>query len=110
MIIFLGNLPATATTQELCLMSKLPLDTHVGIFNKGGRNGETYRYALIYVDSESRGTNVITRLRGARCHGQVIEPRVYGRCESRNERRRMSSADAPWRAPERRKGERRLGA
>lgn len=107
MIIFLGNLPAIATEQDLHDLARLDEETRVRIYKKQDGKGGLHRYGLVYMKTDDDGRKLIRRLQGVACHGRTLQVREFGHRSASNERRRLDWREVPWEGPERRKGERR---
>jgi hypothetical protein len=122
MIVFVGNLPAEVTADDLVAVAQLAPGTPVKICKKQDGNGGRYRYGLVHLDSEGDGRKLIRRLhgtvmqgtglRGIVMHGtgmqgNRLEARKFAQRYVSNERRRLDWRSVPWHGPERRKGERR---
>jgi len=107
MIVFIGNLPAGVTADDLVAVAQLAAGTPVKICKKQDGNGGRYRYGLVHLDSARSGRKLIQRLHGAGMRGNRLQAREFGQRYVSNERRRLDWRSVPWQGPERRKGERR---
>ena len=107
MIIFLGNLPAIATEQDLHDLARLDGATRARIYKKQDGKGGLHRYGLVYLKTDNDGRKLIQRLQGAVCRGQTLEVREFGHRSASNERRRLDWREVSWDGPERRQRERR---
>jgi hypothetical protein len=108
MIVFIGNLPAEVTANDLVAIAQLAAGTPVRICKKQDGNGSWYRYGLVHLDSEKDSRKLIRWLHGTGMGGNRLEAREFGQRYVSNERRRLDWRSVPLRGPERRKGERRV--
>ncbi len=69
MIIFIGNLPATASERDACVFAGLSEGMLPRIIKKDDGNGGLHRYALVHSRSDREGRRLIGRLHGRTCHG-----------------------------------------
>jgi len=107
MIVFIGNLPAEVTANDLVAIAQLADGTPVRICKKLDGNGGWYRYGLVHLNSERGGRKLIRLLHGAGMRGNSLVAREFGQRYVSNERRRLDWRRVPWHGAERRQGERR---
>ena len=107
MIVFIGNLPAEVTANDLVAVAQLAAGTPVRICKKQDGNGGWYRYGLVYLNSAAGGRKLIQRMHGTGMRGYSLQAREFGQRYVSNERRRLDWRRVRWHGPERRKGERR---
>ncbi|WJW75604.1 RNA-binding protein [Thiohalobacter sp. IOR34] len=109
MMLYLGNLPRAASEQRLARLMHLPRGAlnRLRIIKKPGRDGDTIRYGLLYVDSEAEAKRLRVRSRGLQLDGQPVEVREFQKRVASNERRALDWRSRPWPHKERRLRERR---
>ena len=107
MIIYIGNLPGSATQHGLCSLARLSNGGQACIFKKQGHNGSFYRYALLTAATDRFGEKSISYLQGKRLEGNVLEVREFKHRIAGNERRRLDWRAVPWQGEERRLNDRR---
>jgi len=110
MIIFIGNLPATASERDACVFAGLSEGMLPRIIKKDDGNGGLHRYALVHSRSDREGRRLIGRLHGRTCYGIELVAREFWNRSAGNERRRLDWRVITWDGPERRVAERRTVA
>ena len=107
MIVFIGNLSAEISANDLVAVGQLAVGTAVRIYKKQDGNGGLYRYGLVHLDPEEQGRKLIRQLHGISMRGNSLEAREFRYRHVGNERRRLDWRSVPWHGVERRKSERR---
>ena len=108
MIVFIGNLRAAATEQDIDRLVHLPEGACSRIVKKPDGLGGVHRYVLVYTSSEREGRKIIKRIHGSMSHGRQLVAREYRQRLSSNERRRLDWRNVSWTGLEEcRRGERR---
>lgn len=107
MVVFVGNLPKTATEKELCQIARLESCAGLRIIRKRVRCGDRLRYALVPVRGERQARRLIERLQGMHWRGHCLTARYYEARVCANERRRLDWRSVVWEGEERRVAERR---
>ncbi|UCC56180.1 MAG: RNA-binding protein [Gammaproteobacteria bacterium] len=108
MIVFIGNLPADITANEITALAQLAAGNAVRIYKKQDGSGSRYRYGLVHMESEREGRKLIRRLQKIAVRGYSLQAREFRDRRVINERRRLDWRIVPWNGPERRRGERRV--
>jgi hypothetical protein len=107
MIVYIGNLSAATTEQDLRRLAGLPAGTPVRIIKKPAGAAGMSRYGLLHTRSDREGNKLIDSLQGKSCKGNVLAVREFGQRVAGNERRRLDWRVLPWEGTERRENERR---
>lgn len=108
MIVFIGNLPADVTADEIADMTRLATGTVIRIYKKQNGSGGRYRYGLLHMEPEKEGRKLIRRLRKITMRGHKLNAREFIDRRISNERRRLDWRSVRWHGQERRRGERRI--
>jgi hypothetical protein len=108
MIVFIGNLPADITANEIVAGARLATGTVVRICKKQDGSGGRYRYGLVHMELEKEGRKLIRRLRKTAMRGNKLKAREFIDRRISNERRRLDWRSVRWHGQERRRGERRI--
>ncbi|MAT65588.1 MAG: hypothetical protein CMN57_08075 [Gammaproteobacteria bacterium] len=109
MMLFIGNLPQSATTARLADALRLGHeDAHrLRIIRKPGRDGGMQRYAVLQVRTPAAANRLLGRSNKLRLNGQPLELREFCKRIANNERRALNWRSKPWPHAERRRSERR---
>ncbi len=111
MEVFIGNLPESATVDDLVDFFKaFARDAEFRIVRKQGEDGTRYRFGLAHFRSDRKAEKAIHKLHMHKMHGKPIVVREYHHRAYQNERRAVGWRNRPWDGPERRKGDRRHGS
>lgn len=112
MDVFIGNLPPSATLEEIReIHGNWRFNAVIRRVDGQDKSGRLYRYFLVHfaVDDEKAAQQLIKQLHGLSYYGRKIEVRPFIHRSYCNERRALDWREKPWHAEERRLGERRIG-
>lgn len=107
MVIYIGNLPSSATEADLCELARLPAGAHLRIIKKKVRDGGLTRFALLQTTDDRQARKLLGRLAGKRLLDARLVAREYQSRVAGNERRRLDWRQLDWSGEERRQDERR---
>ncbi|BAZ92669.1 uncharacterized protein FOKN1_0265 [Thiohalobacter thiocyanaticus] len=111
-MLFIGNLPQSATTARLADALRLGHeDAHrLRIIRKPGRHGGVQRYAVLQVRTPAAANRLLGRSNKIKLNGQPLELREFCKRIANNERRALNWRSKTWPHAERRCNERRCTA
>lgn len=108
MDVYVGNLPESATNDELnALFAPYAKEVDICIHHKLNQDGSELRFARGTVLPDKGALKAFKKLKTPKLHGKPLVIREYFHRASYNERRDLNWRDKPWNGTERRQGERR---